>query len=200
MTENEFKSPEAAGQTPFSPQQEIKAPWDTGNQKEQQQYRKRNFYQENSRQTVGPEDIDLSGFQVQPQKQKRAPYITTILTIMTVALFAVIFGITKTIREMNNEQSRWQTEYVLEETKKGINDKYNIVGAKNNGDTVQLLLEQTSDDKEVTAKVTVIFYDSQNACDLQSGNGTMHGKGTNCIIEIKPNVSSFDHMNIINEE
>ena len=88
MTENEFKSPEAAGQTPFSPQQEIKAPWDTGNQKGKQQYRKRNFYQENSRQTVGPEDIDLSGFQTQPQKQKRAPYITTILTVMTVALLA----------------------------------------------------------------------------------------------------------------
>ena len=148
-------------------------------------------------QDATPADIDLSAFHT-PQRRKISPYVTTIITIMFVAILAAGYGIAKTINERNTKNS-WQ-DYVPEGTSKSISNRYNIVGAKNNNGTVQLLLEQTSDDKEITAKVTVVFYNSQNtALEAQSGNGTMHGKGTNCIIEIKPNVS-FDHMNIINEE
>lgn len=147
---------------------------------------------------ASPKDIDLSVFHT-PQHKRSSVHIATIAIMMLIAILAVIYGISKTINDKNGKTG-WQKDYVLEETKKGTNSKYNIIGAKNNGNMIQLLLEQTSDDKEVTAKVTVIFYNSQNtALEAQSGNGTMHGKGTNCIIEIKPNVS-FDHMNIISEE
>lgn len=202
MAEKEFMSPEAAGQS--TPIQGINAPWESQVPQQGQQYRETLHGYRYTAHQPSPEDIDLSGFKTNTIKKRFTPQTTAVVTVIFMAIFAVIFGITKSSRDMKNRQtSRWQSDYTLQETSKSINDKYDIVGVKNGNDTVQFLLEQTSDDAEVHAKVTVVFYSSNNdALDIITGNATMHGKGGNAIIEVKipSKAKGFDHMSIISEE
>ncbi len=145
-----------------------------------------------------PADIDLSDFKKQKPGFGYRTAAVLFVSFVIICITSVILFIRSKMTDIEKHQTLWTSDYTFGGSSQS--GAYKVTGCRNGDGCVEILLEQLSDDVELHPKITAVFYKGSSAVGAQTGTGNLHGKGTNCIIEIPVTGIGFDSITLVSEE